>query len=408
MTPCLKSSLLAGCCILLFSFTVQGTELYAVVDSLKGSAEVQRAGRQQWQKAKPKMRLYNNDILHVLTKGYATLKWPDGSATYVHQNSQLLINLVQEEPPEGKIFNHATVFFGAVFFLVKKIVPRGLFDDANMRVYTPTAVMSIRGTAFSVLVDKKGGATRLQVINGTVQVRNILKTVSLFLGPAHATVVSMNTDPTPPMPVLKKDIESLRTWIPADMLEEAMKKQLAQSRKDHLTITGKLKNRCVVTLFSNNSSYHGNWPISAHLTRALTERLGKAKPQLAFVVTDSIGPDPFQTARSDSARYVILGSIDVFDITQRAEISPRADEYREFANAEVRIRLRLLDAASQKQLAEETYAGEVTSKNAAENSWQKIQKMKFDMKDKTFASTILGGAINEALDASQKIARYIE
>jgi hypothetical protein len=392
-----------------FFTTSAAAELYVAVDSLKGSAEVQRAGRQQWQKAEKKMKLYNNDIIHVLPEGFASLSWPDGSQTFVHQNSQMLINLVAEQPPKDKIFSHATVFFGAVFFLVKKIAPRGLFDDSDMRVYTPTAVMSIRGTAFSVGVDKNTGATTLQVVSGTVQIRNILKTVSLFLGPAYRTTVSLNNDPLPPAAVLKTDLDSLKLWIPATIISEVMEKQVAQTRKDNLVMSGKLEDKCVIALFANNSNYHGPWPITKALTKALTSRLSKVKPKLRFIAKDSLENDPFIMARKDSARFVILGSIEVFDITQHAEISPRADEYREYANAEVRLRLRLLDAASGKQLAEEVYGGEIANKNALENSWQKVNKLKFDLADEKFAASILGIALNQSLEqASRKIVKYIE
>jgi hypothetical protein len=405
----IKCSVLSALFFTGIAFSFASAELSVTIDSLKGNAEVQRAGRQLWQKAGPKMKLYNNDIIHVMPEGYASLSWPDGSVTSVHQNSQMLVNLAQQEPPNNNVFSHATVFFGAVFFLVKKIAPRGLFDDSNMRVYTPTAVMSIRGTAFSVTVDKNIGTTTVKVINGTVQVRNILKTVSLFLGPACRTEVSMNCDPTQPAAVLKSDLDSLRMWVPGSIIAEAMEKQLSQGRKDRLTMTGRLEDRCVITLFTNTSNYHGAWPIARSLTKALTERLGKINRKLNFIVKDSLENDPFEMARKDSARFVILGAIEEFDITQHAEISPRADEYREYASAVVRLRLRLLDAASGKQLAEEVFNGEVNNKNAVENSWQKVNKLTFDLADKKFSSSILGVALTQALDqAAQKMGRYIE
>jgi hypothetical protein len=407
MHPRITLSVLPAIILTLFLVSTAGAELYVVIDSIKGAAEVQRAGRQQWQKAEKKMKLYNNDIIHILTNGYACLSWPDGSQTFVHQNSQMLINLVADEHPRDKIFSHATVFFGAVFFLVKKIAPRGLFDDSDMRVYTPTSVMSIRGTAFGVMVDKTTGNTGIKMISGTVQVRNILKTVSLFLGPACQTTVSMNNDPLPPSAVLKTDLDSLKLWIPGSLITDEMEKQIAQTRKNQLIMTGKLTDRCIITLLTNNSNYHGTWPVEDVMTRALTNRLSKIQPKLRYHYKDTLENDPFEMARKDSARFVIVGSIEVFDITQHAEISPRADEYREYANAVVQLRLRLLDVASGKQLAEETYTGEVANKNALENSWQKVNKLTFDLTDQKFATSILGIALHQALEqAAQKIARY--
>jgi hypothetical protein len=408
MSPRTTSSFISAVILTLFLISTAGAELCVVIDSIKGSAEVQRAGRQQWQKAEKKMKLYNNDIIHVLASGYASLSWPDGSQTFVHQNSQMLINLTAGTPPRDKIFSHATVFFGAVFFLVKKIAPRGLFDDSDMRVYTPTAVMSIRGTSFGVMVDKSTGSTAIKVVSGTVQVRNILKTVSLFLGPAYQTIVSMNNDPLPPSAVLKADLDSLKVWLPVTIITEEMENQIAQARKNQLTMTGKLANKCIIAQFTNNSKYHGPWPVTKIMTNALVSRLSKIKPKLKIILKDSLGNDPFAIARKDSSKFVIVGSIEVFDITQHAEISPRADEYREYANAVVELRLKLLDVASGKQLAEETCSGEVANKNALENSWQKINKLKFDLADQKFSSSILGIALNEALEqAAQKMEKYL-
>jgi hypothetical protein len=407
MHPRIMSSRLSALLLTLFLVSTANADICVVIDSIKGSAEVQRAGRQQWQKAEKKMKLYNNDILQVLADGYASLSWPDGSQTFIHQNSQMLINLTAEAPPRDKIFSHATVFFGAVFFLVKKIAPRGLFDDSDMRIYTPTAVMSIRGTAFGVMVDKTTGATAIKVVSGTVQVRNILKTVSLFLGPAYQTTISMNSDPLPPSAVLKTDLDSLKLWMPGSIITDEMEKQIAQARKNQLTLTGKLADKCVITMLTNNSNYHGDWPVAKLMTRALTGRLSKIKPNLNFIVKDSLENDPFEMARKDSARFVIVGSIEVFDITQHAEISARADEYREYADAVVQVRLRLLDAASGKQLAEETCTGEAANKNALENSWQKVNKLTFDLADRKFAASILGIALNQVLEqTAQKMVKY--
>lgn len=385
-------------------------EQCVLVDSLKGTAEVQRAGRQQWQKAAQAMKLYNNDIIRVLPQGYASLQWPDGSVSYMHGNSQILINLASEETGRKKFINHATVFFGAVFFVIKKIAPRGLFDDSSMRIYTPTAVLAIRGTAFEVLVDGKTGTTAVKVVGGTVQVRNILKNVSLFLTSPYQTKVVMNNDPAAPQAVPASEVDSLKKWVPASAISEALEKQVAQEKKNYYLATGKLEKKCIVVLLSNQSSYHGPWSVAAEITKYLVDRLRNTNPDISFVVRDSLNSnDLFALCRQDSARFVLAGTIEAFDLAQHAEISARADEYREYAIASVTLRLKLLDAAAENQIAEEIYSGESINRNAAGNSWQKLGSLKFDLNDKPFASSILGLALAQAIgQAVEKMSRYIE
>jgi hypothetical protein len=141
----------------------------------------------------------------------------------------------------------------------------------------------------------------------------------------------------------------------------------------------------------------------------LTERMKKTSPGLKFLVKDSIPGDPIEAARNDSSRFAIIGTVELFDVSQHAEISTRADEYREYAAAKVRLRVRLIDALASQQVAEEFYSGEIQSGNAENHSWQTIGKLKFDLRDKAFAGSIMGKAMDQAItQATEKLTRYIE
>jgi hypothetical protein len=385
-------------------------EPFVLVDSLCGKAEVQRAGKLLWQPCAVKMKLYNNDIIHSLPEGMVRLSWPDGTVSYIHQNTQMLMTMVQNEDRKNKLLNHATIFFGAVFFLVKKIAPRGIIDDSRLKIYTPTAVLSIRGTAFLTSVDEKTGATSVKVITGTVQVRNIIKNTALFLGSPFQSTVSMNSDPSAPAVVLKHDIDSIKGWVPVAVIAEAMEKQIQQVKKDANARNGKLENKSVAISFANFSMYNGHWPIAAAMANSLSERLKKTNPNLLFSVFDSTaGGNLLDPAGTGNARFVIIGTIETFDISQHAEISTRADEYREYSVANVSLRIRLIDELVGQQVAEETFSGEMISNDAATNSWQNIGALQFDLKDKAFSASIMGKALEQALDlAAEKVARYIE
>ena len=400
----LLAALFIACTSLLAS-----AEPYVLIDSVSGKTEVQRAGRQLWQPCVVKMKLYNNDMIHVFPQGFVRLSWPDGTVSYLHQNTQMLVTMIQNSDQKNRLLNNATIFFGAVFFLVKKIAPRGIVDDSHLKVYTPTAVLSIRGTAFLTTVDEKTGTTNVKVITGTVQVRNIIKNTALFLGSPYQSTIVLKVDPTAPTVVINSDIDSLKGWIPGTVIAEAMEKQISQIKKDTYARSGTLSNNSVVITFSNASSYNGPWPVAATMTTYLAERLAKANPNLKFSFKDSINGDPIEIARNDSSRFVLLGTIEAFDVSQHAEISTRADEYREFSVASVRLRVRVIDALVAQQVAEEFFSGEITSANTDGDTWQNIGKLKFDLADKLFSSSIMGKALNQALDqATEKLARYLD
>lgn len=404
-----KFSLLLGILFIVSTSIWANAEPYVLVDSVMGKTEVQRAGRQLWQPCVKKMKLFNNDMVHVLPQGFVRLSWPDGTVSYLHQNTQMLITIIQNSDQRNKLLSHATVFFGAVFFLVKKIAPRGIVDDSHLKVYTPTAVLSIRGTAFLTSVDEKTGSTNVKVITGTVQVRNIIKNTALFLGSPYQTTVALKSDPTAPTVVIKSEIDSLKTWVPGPEIAEAMEHQIKQIKKDSYAQSGKLNNNSVVISFSNASSYNGSWPIAPAMAKYLVERLKKSDSSLKISINDSLSGDPIEVARNDSSRFAILGTIEIFDVSQHAEITTRADEYREYSVANVRLRIRLIDALVAQQVTEENFSGEITSTDGAEHSWQSLGKLKFDLNDKSFAESILGKALNQALNqATEKLARYID
>jgi hypothetical protein len=392
---CMTASAEAGLCI--------------IIDSLSGKTEVQRAGRQVWQPAVRGMKLDNNDIIRILPQGYACLGWPDGSITYLRQKSQMRINIIPDEGPKEKPFGHATLYFGTVFFFVKEIAPRGLFDDCSMRVYTPTASLSIHGTAFQAAVDDKTGATSIKVLSGTVQVHNIFNNVSLYLGSPYQTIVSKNSALAAPEVVMQMDIDTLTSWVPQPVIAGIMEKQITKSKTDFNILTGKSEDKCIITPFTNSSSYTGPWPITARSAQWLAESFRKAMPRVSFLVKDSADIDPIELARANKARFVILPTFEVFDISQHEEISPRVDEVRQYAAATVSVRLRLIDAASGKKVGENSYSGEATDPDLQGNSLPAINRLTFDISDTKFAASIMGTALQRAFDqAAKKTAKYLE
>ena len=385
-------------------FSSYGNTSYVVIDSLAGKAEIQRAGRHDWYYVQKGERLYSNDMLRVLDNSLARLVWPDGSNAYVHKNSQILITFLTSEP--AKLLSHSTVFFGAVYFVIKKVLPKKISDE--MRVYTPTAIISLRGTSFEIKVDKNG-STVAKVINGVVHVRTIHKTSATYLSAPYKTIVRKETDPIIAGAILQSDIDSLKSWVPSEVVEAEIKDQLARSRRDHLIITGKSEDKCIILPFTDSASYQGNWDIGKEVSSFFADIIHRSTSTMKIAAIDTSMPDPLIAAKKYNARYALTGVIQAFDIFQHAEISAQADEYRERSIARVKITIQVIDAHVGSVLWEETSTGEVSKKNKEENSWKVISTLPFDLHDEQFAGSILGQAIKQALEQlTEKISSQLE
>lgn len=381
---------------------------YVVIDSLKGKAEVQRAGQQQWVLIGKNSKLYNNDIIRVLDKSVVRLKWQNGSIVYVNSKSQLLINL-HKDTINNIVTNYATVFFGAVYFIVKKTLPKEVFTRQETKVYTPTAILAIRGTSFSVNVNKKNGFTRIGIINGTVLVKNILKTQSLFLSAGYQTEVAMNVDPLVPKPLLEKEIQVLKAWVPPDVIIADMAQQIAQAKADYSTITGKLEEKIVVVPFTNSSMYKGKWNIGEDIASMLAKNIKlKNRVQCNTLPLVKQEANPIQIGFNEKARFIITGDITHFEIIKRAEITAAADKYRELSIAKVCLRIQLIDVSAKKEIYKNDFSQEVSGKNIEGNNWKYISTLKFDLNDEAFTLSILGKALNYTLDQSTAhLSRYM-
>ncbi len=402
------SVIFAVCILMSTSLLYSSQEPFVTIDSLKGKAEVQRAGQQKWVLIGKKGKLFNNDILRVLDKSLAKLKWQNGSIIFVNNNSQILINL-HRDTISNKFSNYATVFFGAVYFIVKKTLPKEVFTRYETKVYTPTAILAIRGTSFTVHVKKKGGETRVGIINGTVLVKNILKSQSLFLSAGYQTVIPMNTDPLVPSPLLKKDIGILKGWVPPEVVLEEMNQQIIEARRAYTTITGKLEDKILVMPFVNSTLYKGSWNISEKMATMLAERMKlTSRVKSSSIPAAEAGTDPIKLGVEKKARFVVAGEIKKFEIIKRAEITAAADKYKELSLANVCVELQLIDINAKKLIYKNDVCQEVSGKNIEGNSWKFIGTLPFNLKDQAFASSILGKALNMTLDQSTAhLSRYM-
>ncbi len=386
----------------------QAAQPYVEIKEMKGTIEVQRAGLGNWTPIKESEKLFNNDMVRTSEKSRARLQWSSGSEMFLHEKSQVLINLAQSSQSDI-ISKHATVFFGAVFYVVKQSLPRLVSSRFDTKVYTPTAVVAIRGTSFRVEVDPKNGDTDVDVLSGTVLVRNILKKESIFLSSGYMTHISLNSDPIRPKALFEERIDQLKTWVPETVVEQEMEGQIKQAKRDHYVVTGKLEKKLLVTPLVNVSRYSGPWEIDKALARLLAKRVRRGMNNLKVGTVEDTVADPIALGEKGKAKFVITGEIREFDIVQKAEITVKADKYRELAFARVELYIRVIDIEKRKLILERLTRGEISGEISAANTWKTIAEMNFDLKDKEFEKTILAKAISQSINqASEHIARYLQ
>lgn len=373
-------------------FCIAEESTFIVLDSLSGQAELQRAGQNEWTFCKLNQKIYNNDVFRVLDNGVARLRWIDGSVAYVHKNTQIAINLLPRKNTTS--LSHTTVLFGAVFFIVKKMLPNELVNDT--KVYTPTAVIAIRGTSF--LVDVKDDVACIKMVCGTALVGNVKKNISRYLGAAFKSVIASGTDPIVPTAVLNDDIDSIKEWVPPQVIDNEIEKQRIEAKRDYTILSGKLDEKCVVVSFADNSGYQGPWKVSQDIPKAFIMVIKQSHPQMNIIFSDTAGPDLLRDAYKHKTRFIVTGTIEAFSLVPRAEISIRADEYWESLTGTVRIKLEVVDASEKKVISEENLIGEVTRKRKEGEGWEQLKSSKLRLDDEKFRNSLIGEALKQALD----------
>lgn len=122
-------------------------------------------------------------------KGSAVLNLQDGSQIQVKQNSRVVV----QDPLQEKRFS-VEMFVGKLLAKIKKKVGAA----PAFRMGTPTAVITVRGTEFSVEVNKKG-RTEVQVYEGVVEVRGLApSSPAVLIRPGFSTDIDVNRAPDVP------------------------------------------------------------------------------------------------------------------------------------------------------------------------------------------------------------------
>jgi len=374
------------------SFAWAEKEITASISLLVGKVEVRKAGKHDWAFARQGQQLLNNDMLRSNASSRAELKYSDGSTLVVRENSQVLLNATVTGERSRLQSKYVTTFFGAVYFVVKEAMPKTFVH----RVYTPTAVVSIRGTSFAVEVEPKTGLTDVSVTSGTVLVNNILMSEEFFVKAGYKTQVALNQPPVRPRAIQSKDLEGLSIWVSSELLQAERAEEVARAGRNATVITGKAADRIVLTKFADLSGFGGNWDIALGLTKMIGDELKKKTSAEIQVVADAKA-DPDELGRTTNARWVITGEIETFELNKEAEISVEADKYTEFYKARIGILLSIVDPQSGSVVRRIRLLEDIKADDTPANDWKTVGTYPFDLKDKRFKASVVGRVVEKAL-----------
>jgi hypothetical protein len=136
-------------------------------------------------------------------KGSVLLSLQDGSQILVKPNSHVVI----KAPNQDKGY-----WLELLLGKINAVVQKRLGDAPSFRMGTPTAVITVRGTKFSVEVNKKQ-KTVVQVYEGVVEVSGLKMGVmgpAVILKPGFSTGVDQNRDPDQPHSLQNRDMNEDR------------------------------------------------------------------------------------------------------------------------------------------------------------------------------------------------------
>ena len=124
----------------------------ATVVRMEGGVEIQQMGTGQWIPAKEAMLLNEGDIIRTDSKGFALLKLNGAVETAtveVEKNSQLVLAELMENKTAGTQQTLLDLAIGKILIRAQKLHS----EDSKFEVKTPTSVVGVRGTTFSVEVE---------------------------------------------------------------------------------------------------------------------------------------------------------------------------------------------------------------------------------------------------------------
>jgi hypothetical protein len=162
------------------------------VTSLEGTAKVQRASKQKWEKLYAGSKINDNDIVETFFQTKLTLRFGGTNMVIFGSNSKALLSLaVKGGTDKKKIEAGLSLFDGGLFTTLTSKMPVSLFST--------NAVAEFDSGSCAVVVDAKAGETGVLVLGGKALVRNIAQQKSKELAAGNTSIVLPGREPSPPL-----------------------------------------------------------------------------------------------------------------------------------------------------------------------------------------------------------------
>lgn len=150
--------------IIMALLILSNSQQLANIISVKGSAQVIRAGVGPVEKAVKGLSVFNGDVVKTEKNSEVVLAFKDGSTLNIYENTETKVEKkeVASESSVSKVFTFFKLAIGKIRAKVRKVIKGSLFS-----VVTPTSTMGVRGTDFTV-ASAVDGSTVLEVKEGKI------------------------------------------------------------------------------------------------------------------------------------------------------------------------------------------------------------------------------------------------
>jgi uncharacterized protein YlzI (FlbEa/FlbD family) len=217
-----------------------------VVVKVSGKAFVRNIAEQQWTKCYPGQTLDENYVIKTEEKSKVELLLFDGTKIVVSEKTEIVLSKVT---PQEKVIQQKS---GKVRFKVSK-----LQEGAKFEIITPTAIMSVRGTEFSVFV-KEDLSTEVKVFEGIVNVKTLAgESIDLSVNEKIEIL------PNLPLPEIKKfekqDLEETKSIIKEEMKDilapevqmDMTKEQVQRAAAEELKLAEYQQGKSLIDVWGN-------------------------------------------------------------------------------------------------------------------------------------------------------------
>jgi hypothetical protein len=135
----------------------------AKVTKVRGGVQVKRGNA--FKKVKRNARLYKGDVVYTGKRGMITILGKDGSLVTLYANARYVV--IEDPGKKDKEGTKNMLVSGKAKFNLKSISKLYKDKEESYKLYTPTAVVGVRGTEFDAFSDKNGKSS-VAVTEGAV------------------------------------------------------------------------------------------------------------------------------------------------------------------------------------------------------------------------------------------------